>query len=105
MVSVTGPTCPSCVRVRRGAPSERGGSSLGLEHLVSRRSLPGVLRSWTRAGSHRLPGDPAHAFALLKHHARAINASPVAPFPTPHPVPQRRSPPHVLHLIAHTGPH
>src|ERR1700704_1340021 len=41
MVSVAGSTRPSCVRVRRSAPNERGGSSLGLEHLVSRRSMPG----------------------------------------------------------------
>src|SRR5712672_2873924 len=39
--SVAGSTRPSCVRVRRSAPNERGGSSLGLEHLVSRRSMPG----------------------------------------------------------------
>jgi hypothetical protein len=42
MVSVAGSTRPSCVRVRRSAPNERGGRSLGLEHLVSRRSLPGI---------------------------------------------------------------
>ena len=53
MVSVAGPTCPSCVRVRRSAPNERGGRSLGPEHLISRRSLPGVLHPWARAGSRR----------------------------------------------------
>jgi hypothetical protein len=41
MVSVTGPTRTSCVRGRQGAPNGRGGRSLGPEHLVSRRSLPG----------------------------------------------------------------
>src|ERR1700704_2839701 len=41
MVSVAGSTRPSCVRVRRSAPNERGGSSSGLDHLVSRRSMPG----------------------------------------------------------------
>jgi hypothetical protein len=96
MVSVTGPTRPSCVRVRRGAPSERGGSSLGLEHLFSRRSLPGVLRSWARAGSHRFPGDPPHAFALLQDPGRAVKASPLAALPTPPPVTQRRRPQQVL---------
>src|SRR4051812_30804064 len=103
MVSVTGPTRPSCVRVRRGAPSERGGSSLGLEHLVSRRSLTGVLRSWTRTGSHRFPGDPSHAFALLQDPGRAVKASPLAALPTPPPVTQGRGPQQVFHLEANTG--
>ena len=37
MVSVPGPTRASCVRVRRSAPDEPGGSSSGPEHLISRR--------------------------------------------------------------------
>src|SRR6516164_6500443 len=40
MVSVTGSTRPSCVRVRRSAPDELGGSSSGLGPLFSRRSPP-----------------------------------------------------------------
>src|ERR1700746_2369847 len=40
MVSVAGPTRPSYVRVRRSAPTVRGGSSVGLGHLISRRSCP-----------------------------------------------------------------
>src|ERR1700759_1041969 len=103
MVSVTGPTRSSCVRVRRGAPSERGGSSLGLDPLVSRRSLPGGVRSRTRAGSHRFPGDPPHAFALLQDPGRAVKASPVAALPTPPPVTQGRGPQQVFHLEANTG--
>jgi hypothetical protein len=43
MVSAPGPRRPSRVRVREGAPDELGGSSSGLEHLFSRRSVPGRL--------------------------------------------------------------
>src|SRR3954451_24984956 len=93
MVSVTGPTRPSCVRVRRGAPSERGGSSLGLEHLFSRRSLPGVLRSWARAGSHSpaprpRPSRQGLAFSCLANTAPG------------HPTPKASA---GTHLEANTG--
>jgi len=76
MVSVTGPTCASCVGGRRSAPDEFGGSPSGLEHLISRRSLPGMLHMWTRTGSHRFPGDPSYAFALLQDPGRAGKISP-----------------------------
>ena len=76
MVSVTGPTCASYVRGRRSAPDGFGGSPSGLEHLISRRSLPGMLHMWTRAGSHRFPGDPSYAFALLQDPGRAGKISP-----------------------------
>src|ERR1019366_471376 len=36
IVSVPGPTRASCIRVRRSAPDEPGGSSSGPEHLISR---------------------------------------------------------------------
>jgi len=70
------PRRPSCIRDRRGAPDEFGGSPSGLEHLISRRSLPGMLHTWARAGSHRFPGDPSHAFALLQDPGRAGKISP-----------------------------
>jgi hypothetical protein len=76
MVSVPGPTRASCVRDRRSAPGEPGGSSSGLEHLFSRRSLPGLSHPWARAGSHRFPGDPSYAFALLQDPGRAGKISP-----------------------------
>src|ERR1700688_3338190 len=76
MVSVTGPKCASCVRGRRSAPDGFGGSPSGLEHLISRRSLPGMLHTWARAGSHRFPGEPSHAFALLQDPGRAGKISP-----------------------------
>ena len=76
MVSVTGPTCASYVRGRRGAPDGFGGNPSGLEHLISRRSLPGMLHMWTRAGSRRFPGDPSYAFALLQDPGRAGKISP-----------------------------
>jgi hypothetical protein len=103
MVSVAGSTCTSCVRVRRSAPSERGGSSLGLEHLVSRRSMPGMLHPWARAGSHRFPGDPSYAFALLQDPGRAVEASPLAALPTPPPVYPNRRPQRVYNIEANTG--
>ena len=92
MVSVAGPTRPSCVRVRRSAPNERGGCSVGLEHLISRRSLPGRLHTWARAGSHRFPGDPSYAFALLQDPGRAGKTSPLAALSTPPPVNPNRRP-------------
>jgi hypothetical protein len=76
IVSVTGPTHSSCLRGRRGAPDEFRGSPSGLEHLISRRSLPGMLHTWARAGSHRFPGDPSYAFALLQDPGRAGKISP-----------------------------
>ena len=44
--------------------------------MISRRSLPGLLHMWTRAGSHRFPGDPSYAFALLQDPGRAGKISP-----------------------------
>ena len=103
MVSVAGPTRPSCVRVRRGAPNERRGSSVGLEHLISRRSLPGMLHPWARAGSRRFPGDPSYAFALLQDPGRADKTSPVAVLPAPPPAYPNRRPQRVYNLEANTG--
>src|SRR5438874_4414226 len=103
MVSVAGPTCPSCVRVRRSAPNERGGRSLGPEHLISRRSLPGVLHPWARAGSRRFPGDPSYASALLQDPGRANKTSPLAVLPTPPPAYPNRRPQRVHNLEANTG--
>jgi hypothetical protein len=40
MYSVPGPTRSSCVRVRRSAPDDPGGSSSDPEHLISRRPNP-----------------------------------------------------------------
>ena len=94
---------PSCIRVRRSAPNERGGRSLGPEHLISRRSLPGVLHPWARAGSRRFPGDPSYAFALLQDPGRAEKTSPVAVLPTPPPAYPNRRPQRVHNLEANTG--
>src|SRR5215469_7851451 len=103
MVSVPGPTRPSCVRVRRSAPTERGGRSLGPEHLVSRRSIPGVLHPWARAGSRRFPGDPSYVSALLQDPGRADKTSPLAVLPTPPPAYPNRRPQRVHNLEANTG--
>src|SRR5712675_617112 len=103
MVSVAGSTRPSCVRVRRSAPNERGGSSLGLEHLVSRHSMPGMLHPWARAGSRRFPGDPSYASALLQDPGRADKTSPLAVLPTPPPAYPNRRPQRVHNLEANTG--
>jgi hypothetical protein len=103
MVSVAGPTRSSCIRVRRSAPNERGGRSLGPEHLVSRRSLPGVLHPRARAGSRRFPGDPSYAFALLQDPGRADKTSPLAVLPIPPPAYPNRRPQRVHNLEANTG--
>src|SRR6202047_2357260 len=76
MVSVPGPTRTSCIRVRRSAPDDPGGISSGPEHLISRRSNTRHAHPWARAGSHRFPGDPSHAFALLQDPGRAGKISP-----------------------------
>src|SRR6516162_8710709 len=60
----------------QSAPGEFGGNSSGPEPLVSRRSFPGILHTWARAGSHRFPGDPSYAFALLQDPGRADRISP-----------------------------
>src|ERR1700741_1005020 len=103
MVSVAGPTRPSCIRVRRSAPNEREGSSVGLEHLISRRSLPGLLHPGARAGPRRFPGDPSYGFALLQDPGRADKTSPVAVLPTPPPAYPNRRPQRVHNLEANTG--
>jgi hypothetical protein len=103
MVSVPGPTRPSHIRVRQGAPDGLGGSSSGLEHLFSRRSVPGMLHPWARAGSHRFPGDPSQAFALLQDPGRAGKTSPLAVVPTPPPAKPNRRPQRVHNLEANTG--
>src|SRR5271156_1130111 len=38
--------------------------------------IPGMAHPWARAGSHRFPGDPSHAFALLQDPGRAGKISP-----------------------------
>ena len=103
MFSVTGSTRPSCVRVRRSAPDELGGSSSGLGPLFSRRSLPGRLYPWARAGSRRFPSDPSQAFALLQDPGRAGKTSPLAVVPTPPPAQPNRRPQRVHNLEANTG--
>jgi len=99
----SGPHAPSHIRVRQGAPDELGGSSSGLEHLFSRRSVPGMLHPWARAGSRRFPGDPSQAFALLQDPGRAGKTSPLAVMPTPPPGKPNRRPQRVHNLEANTG--
>src|SRR3954469_3742081 len=102
MVSVPGPTRPSHIRVRQSAPDELGGNSSGLEHLFSRRSVPGMLHPWARAGSHRFPGDPSQALALLQDPGRAGKTSPLAVIPIPPPAKPNRRPQRVHNLEANT---
>ena len=92
MDSVLGPMCASNVRARRSAPVERGGRSAGLGCWVSRHTHSGVLRSWTRAGDHRFPGDPSYAFALLHDPGRAGRTSPLVVLPMPPPASKHRRP-------------
>src|SRR5271166_262059 len=56
----------------------------GLEEAVGPGTIYGpaflvpASRPWTRAGSHRFPGDPSYAFALLQDPGRAEETSPLA---------------------------
>jgi hypothetical protein len=52
----------------------------------------GVFRSWTRAGSLRLPGVPSHAFALLHDLGRAGKPSPLADLSMLSPARRHRGP-------------
>jgi hypothetical protein len=97
------PRVPPVFVYRRSAPSERGGRSSGLEHLVSRCSVPGMLHPWARAGSRRFPGDPSYASALLQDPGRVDKTSPLAILPTPPPAYPSRRPQRVHNLEANTG--
>ena len=76
-VSLPGPTrflrC-SCSPWQRSRIGWRTRSGPG--HLFSR--LPTCRRAlaWTRAGSHRFPGDPSHAFAPVQDPGRTDDPSP-----------------------------
>ena len=83
---VPGLQCPSFVRARRSAP-DAGRPSSGLEHLVRRLPHSRFLARG-RAGSHRFPGGPSHASALLQ--TPADRTSPVAVPPMLPPGPTHR---------------
>src|SRR6516162_1134906 len=99
----SGPHAPLPYSCSPSAPDGLGGSSSGLEHLFSRRSVPGRLYPWARAGSRRFPGDPSQAFALLQDPGRAGKTSPLAVVPTPPPAKPNRRPQRVHNLEANTG--
>ena len=98
MVSVAGPTRTSSVRARRSAPNEPGGSSLGLEHLVSRLFQLPAYR--TRGRVRDLAGFLAtHPMPLpcSKTPAEPSRTSPIAALATPPPVnPNRRPQQHII---------
>ena len=60
--------------------------------LLAGVPLSGSSRPRTRARSHRFPGDPSHASALLLDPGRADETSPLAVPSTPPPVFQHRRP-------------
>jgi hypothetical protein len=97
------PHAPPVFVYRRSAPDGPGGSSSGLEHLVGRRSVPGMSHPWARAGSHRFPGDPSYASALFQDPGRADKTSPFAVLPTPPPAYPNRRPQLVHNLEANAG--
>ncbi|WP_366664141.1 transposase [Mesorhizobium sp.] len=102
MVSVAGSTRSSVLRVRRSASDGVEDARRAWDHWSVGVPLSGTLRPWTRAGSHRFPGDPSHAFALLQDPGRAARTSPLAVptmLPPGHP---RRRPPHAHNLEADT---
>ena len=81
---------PCSCSPKRSRRSRR--TPLGLEHCSAGVPLSGFSRPWTRAGSHRFPGDPSHAFALLLDPGRAAETSPLAVSSTPPPIFQHRRP-------------
>ena len=60
----------------------------------------GLLRPWTRAGSHRFPGDPSHASAMILDPGRAGAISPLTISSTPPPGLEHRRPQRVENLGA-----
>ena len=103
MVSVAGSTSSSLVRARRGAPDGVEVASRAWDDCSAGVPCSGLLRPWTRAGSHRFPGDPSHAFALLQDPGRADRTSPLAVLSMLPPVPTNRRPQRVHDLEADTG--
>jgi hypothetical protein len=102
MVSVAGSTRSSVLRVRRGAPDGVEVTRQAWDPWSAGVPLSGVPRPWTRAGSHRFPGDPSHAFALLQDPGRADTTSPFAVLPILPPDYPNRRPQRVHNLEANT---
>ena len=71
-----GSTRSSVVRARRSAPDGLEDLDPGQGIWSAGAPVAGVLVAWTRAGSHRFPGDPSHAFALFQDPGRADGPSP-----------------------------
>ena len=72
-------------------------------HLFSRLPRCRRVLAWTRAGSHRFPGDPSHASALLRDPGRAEETSPLAVSSMLPPGSTNRRPQQVGNIEAHTG--
>ena len=77
MVSVSGSTCFSVVRARRGAPGEAENHCRAWELWSAGLPLP-ASRMRLRTGSPRFPGDPSHTFALFPDPGRTDETSPLA---------------------------
>jgi transposase IS66 family protein len=103
MVSVAGSTNASLVRARRGALDGVEVASRAWDDCSAGVPCSGLLRSWTRVGSLRFPGDPFHAFALLQDPGRADRTSPLAVLSMLPPVPTNRRPQRAHDLEAATG--
>ena len=63
----------------------------------------GLPRPWTRAGSHRFPGDPSHTFVLLQDPGRAGETSPLAVSSVLPPDPKSRRPQREENIEANVG--
>jgi hypothetical protein len=63
----------------------------------------GLPRPWTRAGSHRFPGDPSHTFVLLQDPGRAGETSPLAVSSVLPPDPKNRRPQREENIEANVG--
>jgi len=92
------------VRARRSAPDGHGDRRRAWNIWSAGVPILRLSRPWTRAGSHRFPGDPSHASALLQDPGRADETSPLSVSPMLPPGSTNRRPRRVENLEADTGP-
>ena len=75
-VSLPGSARSSALRARLGGAPGWLEDPSGPGHLVSRPPICRHTVTWTRAGSHRFPGDPSHAFAPVQDPGRTDDPHP-----------------------------
>jgi len=80
------------------------GSTRQARDIVQPASLFPAFRAWARAGSHKFPGDPSYAFALLYDPGRVDEISPLRFYRYCPRAIRSRGPRRVQHIGATTGP-